>query len=87
MDKLSVRRDRAPTRPLDYLDRVSHLARRALVPTSRLVVRVVQDPTGRVALSVARVLRENGFTAPRVKVLSRATLLRAELPAFGLAAI
>jgi hypothetical protein len=68
------------------LDHLVHQARRALVPTGRVVARVTQDPSGRAALALVRALRLNGFVAVRAKALAGETLLRADLPAFGMAA-
>lgn len=61
-------------------------ARRALAPTGRLVARVTRDPSGRAARALTRALKLNGFVAVRAHVRAGETLLRADLPAFHMAA-
>jgi hypothetical protein len=68
------------------MTRLCHAARRALVPTGRLVIRVTGAASGRVALRVARHLREAGFLAPRAIARDHATLLSVALPDFRMKA-
>lgn len=67
----------------DSPESLIRLARRALVPSGRLIARMV-DGGGPVRLAprYTRLLKLNGFTDVRVKVLQGEILLRADLPAF-----
>ncbi len=58
-------------------------ARRALVPTGRILVRIVADPAGRLAPAIVRTLRVHGFTDVCQHRVGTEALLSAVLPMFG----
>jgi hypothetical protein len=58
-------------------------ARRALADSGRLILRVVADPTGHLAQSIAQTLRLHGFSAVRVRRAGGCSLVAGALPWFG----
>jgi hypothetical protein len=66
----------------DAIAAVAH-ARRALGPAGRVVVRVAADASGRLVRQVARLLRQHGFSAIRLRHDGVRTLLTGQLPMFG----
>ncbi|MBW4093327.1 MAG: hypothetical protein HIU82_19840 [Proteobacteria bacterium] len=58
-------------------------ARRALVPTGRILVRIAADPAGRLVPAIVRMLRVHGFTDVRQHRRGTEALLSAVLPMFG----
>ena len=66
----------------DAIAAVAH-ARRALGPAGRVVVRVAADASGRLVRQVARLLRQHGFSAIRLRHDGVQTLLTGQLPMFG----
>jgi hypothetical protein len=58
-------------------------ARRALVASGRLILRINADPTGRLAKLVAQMLRLHGFSAVRTRHAGDRTLVTGTLPWFG----
>jgi hypothetical protein len=66
----------------DAVAAVAH-ARRALGPAGRVVVRVAADASGRLVRQVARLLRQHGFSAIRLRHDGVRTLLTGQLPMFG----
>ena len=58
-------------------------ARRALVPTGRILVRPAADTAGRLAPAIVRTLRIHGFTDVRQHRVGTEALLSAVLPMFG----
>lgn len=78
--------DLAIATEIDSQDRalaaVAH-ARRALTQSGRLILRIVADPAGHLAQSVAQTLRLHGFSGVRVRRGSTASLVAGALPWFG----
>ena len=66
---------------LDDAQQAVAQARRALVPSGRVMLRIVPSPSGQVARGVERLLREEGFSAIWVRPLLGGTLICAERPA------
>jgi len=66
--------------PSDRLDRLVHVARRALRPSGRLVARLSHDADGAAALKLTSLLIENGFSAVRLARAAGAAIVRAEAP-------
>jgi hypothetical protein len=68
--------------PEQALSAMSH-ARRALVASGRLILRINADPNGRLAKLVAQMLRLHGFSAVRARRAGNRTLVTGMLPWFG----
>lgn len=70
------------TPSLKWLSCVLGNARRALLPTGRLILRI--ESTGRqLAAQVARMLRVHGYTAIAARQSGGVLLVNAQVPAFG----
>jgi hypothetical protein len=65
---------------LEFAARAVALAQRVLTPCGRIVLR---DRSEKLARTAAALLRLNGFSAIRVRVVAGATLVSAERPFFG----
>ncbi len=65
----------------ERLDMIIRQANRALVPGGRIVARIAGQPGGSLARVTVRLLRLNGFTAVRTRIMPGEALVRAERPA------
>jgi hypothetical protein len=68
---------------LEWLACVLGHARRALLPTGRLVLRVGALASRQLAAQITRMLRVHGYTAIVARQAGDQLLLQAELPGFG----
>lgn len=68
---------------IEWLACVLGHARRALLPTGRLVLRLTALPGRQLAAQVMRMLRIHGYTLITARQAGDQLLLKAELPGFG----
>ncbi|WP_428484844.1 hypothetical protein [Rhodopila sp.] len=73
--------------PDTALEQVIRQARRAIVPSGRLVARISGDSTGRTTRGLVRRLKLHGFTGVRTRAVPCWTLVWAERPIMGAASL